>query len=126
MKKEIDEFKEAVKLIKNMIHNKDLDPVDIGNIEDWFFFKFIEVFESNDRERARQWVFLLQAIESLFTANEDFETEDGFTAQNYAGMFYAMAELLSLKYGVKMFADEKIDKKSFEMSFRQRTKPKLR
>jgi len=108
-------------LVKNIVKNEELDLVDTTNIRDWFFFKFIEVYESNNRELAEKWVDLFQKAEAVFS-NIDRTFEDGFHSKDYAGMFFTLAQLLSLKYEIKMFEDEKISREEFEKSFSETLK----
>jgi len=109
----------AKTLVKNIVKNEELDLVDTANIRDWFFFKFIEVYESNNRELAEKWVNIFEKIEAIFSNMDRTFEADGFHSKNYAGMFFTLAQLLSLKYQIKMFENERISKEDFEKAFEE-------
>jgi len=112
----------AVKLFKNLIENERLDLVDLCNIRDFYMFLTLDLLGESRKEEVKSWIQLFEEFDS--TCKESFRTANGFDNKNYASFFFTLAQILSLKHGIKILENELIDRESFEESF-EKTKKKL-
>jgi len=115
----MEDEKLALILAKNLLENEELDLIDTANIRDWFWFKFMEIYESGNKELAKKWVDIFEKLELVFTNKDLTFKANGFHTKNYSGIFLTLAQILSLKYGIKRLAGEKINKEEFKKSFNE-------
>tara|TARA_Y100000310_G_scaffold335669_1_gene418275 strand:+ start:597 stop:977 length:381 start_codon:yes stop_codon:yes gene_type:complete len=106
------EVREEVELSEKLFQfviGSELNILDWGNINDYFMFKTIDLLEEKNKVKIELYVRLFEGYANISDNIDKF----------YEGFFFALCNLLSVKFEVKRLSLEKIKREEWEQSFRE-------
>tara|TARA_Y100000310_G_scaffold322088_1_gene380654 strand:+ start:190 stop:555 length:366 start_codon:yes stop_codon:yes gene_type:complete len=99
---------ELFTFLMSLDEKREIAVLDVGNINDFFMFKTLELLEGKDENKINEYTLLFETFSNSAYNKDKF----------YEGFFFTLTHLLSLKFEIKRIEMEKISKKEWEKSFR--------
>jgi len=84
-------------LIANILANR-IQPDELADVRDYFHIKVDDIIKFGDREMALEYVDLFEKVSGMFDKDMMYDQESGDV---YKGIFYSLAQFLSLHFHIE-------------------------